>query len=153
MPHRMILSFGGGGHTTDVATEEELLDFANQVRAAAGADLLEALLPGRISRANSCLVATNLNFKCSVETYRPRQRAAAGAIIERWRSGAWKWVMYPYSPQVAFELSQKLDLELVATPNKFGGGVSQGVLLPEPIGNAARAFDMHAAFTNLQIEN
>lgn len=49
-----------------VATEQELLDFANAIRKAGGANALEALLPSTPGDPKACLIANALNFSCEV---------------------------------------------------------------------------------------
>lgn len=49
-----------------VATEQELLDFANAIRKAGGANVIQALLPSEQGDPNRCLIANALNFSCSV---------------------------------------------------------------------------------------
>jgi hypothetical protein len=62
-------SFGVRHERQDVpvATEEELLDFANRWRAAGSAEALPALVPSDPVNTESCLIANALNFDCAVD--------------------------------------------------------------------------------------
>lgn len=141
MPRNLTLNFGRPGMAkrlkVEVATEDELLDFANEVRTAAGGEILDALLPGYALDGANCLIANNVNFNSEVLPVNHRD-------YEIWPSGAWRWAMIPSDPRVARKLAKALNLEL------YGGRRrSASVILPEAIGNAARAFDEHKAFTKL----
>ncbi len=52
---------------TKRASLEETLEFCNEVREAGGTNALDALLPAVPQESESCLIAANLNFNCSVD--------------------------------------------------------------------------------------
>src|SRR5438445_752835 len=56
----------------------KLLGRCNEIRRAGGAEELDQLLPGHPSQSNKCLIATNLNFECSINGV---SEQATGAII------------------------------------------------------------------------
>lgn len=141
-----------------VATHEELLEYANRVRELGGADTLDALLPSKPVDAKACLIAQAVNFESSV--------VPDDSFHE---SGSQRWYMVPWrgndaqSDELARELAEKLDAE-TGVVNVLNGKQIQGpygpisdrservgVLLPEEIGNAAMAFDLGIAFTDLAI--
>lgn len=139
------------GLISSIATEEELLEFANKVRAAGGANILDALLLSKRSQSSACLIARALNFDCEVNQWKPTDNR----ISVDWPSGNPKWVMMPqrgdgaHSEKLTRQLSKDLKLRLVRNmtrrhPLEF----VYGLLLPETIGNAARAFDAGNAFQN-----
>lgn len=106
------------------ATEEEVLAFARKLREAGDGPPLDALVPSKRASAQSCLIANALNFKASVFPM-------AGV-----------WVMSP-------ELS---DEDILVLANAVGcktmpAGNQLVLVLPEKIGNAARAFDMGIGWT------
>lgn len=127
----------------EVATEAELLEFANAVRAAGAADALEALLPSRPSASNSCLIANALNFECLVDSFTDYEAIASDDYEPRVPHG---WRMYLGARE---ELARNIadtvpgctfvDLGTVSYP-------SYAVNLPPHIGNAAHAFDAGVAF-------
>lgn len=145
MPQTLTLDFSVTGSpavllSVEVATVEELLAFANKVRETAGGDFLGALLPGHALDSAQCLIARNLNFHSEVlpvDTYSEHLQ---------WPSGAWKWMMAPSDPAVAELVAAKLDLELIDNPEEDSGEERKAVVLPEQIGNAAKAFDERKAF-------
>jgi hypothetical protein len=124
------------GQPHRVATEKELLDFANALRKAGGANVLEALMPSKIGNSERCLIATALNFGCSVD---------AGG--DGYSDGIWKWHMdFPDN------MSNERIKEIVSqVPGRLVRSVYDeeryALLLPKHIGNAARAFDEGLAFT------
>lgn len=152
MPQTMQLDFGsddllGGARnvlTVDVATEAELLAFANDVRQAGGAAPLAALLPGVQAQPNACLITNALNFSSTVSLFVRGGWAYHGSSpSETWPSGAWKWVMTLVDLATIAKISEACGLEIA------DGRAGAGLLLPEPIGNAARAFDLGLAFGQL----
>lgn len=142
------------GTSRSVATETELLNFANKVRKAGGADVLDALLPSKMSEPTQCLIARALNFHCYVTPWAP----VDDRNKDEWSSGAGKWVMIPQRgnaadcEQLARELASALKLRLVRTISEDEDGQKgdtvYSLMLPEHIGNAASAFDAGAAFRN-----
>lgn len=149
------------GHTRSVATEVELLDFANEVRKAGGASIIEALLPSEISEPKACLIARALNFECSITPWSPKDERSK----DSWPDGSGKWVMVPHRGDpaqceaLARELAKSLNLRLVLNSNeeedeegnKVGPKYVYGLMLPKHIGNAASAFDAKAAFQNYAV--
>ena len=109
------------------ATEEEVLDFANRVREAGGANALEALLPSEPGNPESCLIANALNFGCSVD--------AVGASEEH--DGESEWVMF-LPANMPDEAREKIAATTGCTLDGNGN-----LELPRLIGNAAHAFDWH----------
>lgn len=110
----------------EYATEEELLEFANKVRKAGGANALDALMPSDVGIPESCLIANALNFDCRVEG------------VEDCQDGSHLWGMFPDVPDgLVWELARKLAEETGCrlTP------AEDGIILPARIGNAADAFD------------
>lgn len=132
----------------EVATPEELLAFANRVREAGGADVLEGLLPSRPGAAHICLLANALNF--SSEIFPTNDPPPEG--------GRCHWVMrLPYettqaqAKKIAKAVGSKLhhnkrshDFHWTSFEPLYW------VELPAEIGNAADAFDAGLAFTDLR---
>lgn len=135
-----------------VATESELLEFANRVRDAGGAGIIEALLPSKPGIAEQCLLANALNFDCVV-------RGPSSRSVMQHEDGSYVWVMVPQrgnrrsSNLLAEELARELDLEItwdttdgskptIADPGLY----TCEIVLPKHIGNAAAAFDQGVAF-------
>jgi hypothetical protein len=128
-----------------VATEGELLQFANDVRKAGGAAPLDALLPSLTGQKKECLLANALNFRSEVD-HADCLAATTDEFLDRLRAfnctGAegTLWGMRT-TVEIATTIAEKMDLTWV--PGMGGTGV---VLLPEHIGNAAYAFDEGHAF-------
>jgi len=156
---------------TDVATAEELLTFANVIRKAGGADVLDALLPSVPSSANQCLIANALNFGCSVA---PLRGVSAGQIYgtvfynlpERigmeWEDRSTVWGMYlpvntssdqldKIASAVLFHLTYDGPFDKYASSVRIARSFEAEpvLVLPKFIGNAARAFDNGLAFRDL----
>lgn len=120
-------------HSVEVATEAELLEFANKVRAAGGANILDALLPSEPSDPRACLIANALNFSCEVRS------------IGSWPDGVREtyWGMYfPYNMSNA-DRSRISEATGCPIDNFYAA-----LKLPRHIGNAAAAFDAGVAFNN-----
>lgn len=118
-----------------VATEEELLEFANKVREAGGGDIIPALLPSYLGDADACLIARALNFQCSVDGIYDSEE---------------DWAMDVHDVELAIELDARIpELELLL--DKYGNRTPR-LKLPEHIGNAAAAFDTKTAFTEFIIK-
>lgn len=139
-------------HDKPVATEQELLDFANKIRKAGGADILDALLPSIPTDPESCLIARALNFRSSV----------GPARFGYFKDGSDLWVMWPQqgdttaSNALARKLAKKLRMRVhVQTGDPCPLSVEDhaseivGLRLPKHIGNAAWAFDGDLAFEGL----
>jgi hypothetical protein len=129
----------------EYATEEELLDFANKVRAAGEGDALEALFPSTPGAATACLIAKALNFKCAVSTTQPLH----GANLKRGES-AWAMVLGARtSRKKARAIADAVECPLVETetttysPKKmeYIRRPEYSIRLPRKIGNTADAFD------------
>lgn len=113
-----------------VATEAELLRFANVIRQAGGAEVLEALLPSQPAVANQCLIANALNFSCEVDR---------GPLYPAWH------MAFPdnMDEDRIREIAKAAHCR-VRRPEPEEKLVIQ---LPEHIGNTAWAFDERLAFT------
>lgn len=134
-----------------IATESELLEFANSVRRVGGADILEALLPSIPSDSLHCLIANALNFSCVVRGVHPRRY---------YESGCPQWAMIPHQQtnglsknDLAQEIADALGLETIWNTHDSQEPATHlqdffelQVILPETIGNAALAFDQRVAF-------
>lgn len=105
-----------------VATEEELLEFANMVRKAGGADPIPALLPANPYEGDSCLIALAVNFDSEVN--------GLGDV----------WYIATSDRTINTRIEAAIGLGFT---DKNG----YCVRLPEHIKNAAIAFDKGAAFT------
>lgn len=120
--------------TSKRASLEELLEFANKVRAAGGGNPLDALLPAVPEDPQQCLIAKNLNFNCHVQ------------MADNDKS----WVMRVEERLVAM----KIALAIETTVKRIDGparGVHSGqtiyeIALPDRIGQVAADFDN--AFSN-----
>lgn len=129
--------------TVPVATEEELLDFANRVREAGGADILNALLPSVPNDARSCLIARALNFDCIVKPIFSSERARHD-LPEYQSNHSMCWVMEA-EEDIISKLREALNLPAI----RIGPYKNLVLVLPEHIGNAALAFDEEEAFAHL----
>lgn len=116
----------------EIATESELLEFCNRVRKAGGGDILPALLPGVPSSANTCLIARNLNFECSVTR------------------GSWdktdNWSMFVDDLEIGARIASKLRVDCRI---HYRDSFWVEVKLPVVISNSAKAFDKRIAYKNL----
>lgn len=132
----------------DVATPEEVLDFANSVREAGGGDIIPELFPSIKRDVNHCLIAKALNFDCEV----------VGVIDKTLhRDGFSKMIDYmmPYymmgaDPHVAFDVATNIGLPICA--HSWQANVLY-ILLPQHIGNAVYAFDEGLAFEGFDLDN
>lgn len=140
MPERLPLNLYNNSHhpvEVDVATEAELLEFANKVREAGGANILEALLPSKKGMPSTCLIANALNFSCQVKGYHDNNR-------ERHEDGSYLWGMFLPPNMTGAEgrkIADKLDLRYRRHKHM--------IELPIHIGNAAQAFDAGLRFGHL----
>lgn len=136
MPRTLLIN----GNPHQVATEEELLEFANTVRKAGGANVLEALLPSRQGNSESCLIATALNFGCNIDSHG-----------DSYPDGVGKWAMefpaHMSNERIKEIIAQVPGGRLIKSPFAEEGEKRYAMLLPKHIGNAALAFDEGAAFT------
>lgn len=106
--------YDGLGNIITYATEEEVIEFANKIRKAGGANILDTLMPSQVSNTRHCLIANALNFSCRVIT------------VYKLEGGQFKWNMILPS-----------NLELSIDCERIGNAI----VLPQHIGNAAHAFD------------
>lgn len=146
-----------------IANRSELLEFCKRIRNVGGGDPLGALLPGQTHEPSSCLIANNLNFDCQVanivdytglpEVPEELRLVKKNKTIDLGINGTFRiqqWVMTVEDGLVAEKISKQLNLPPVVTKIGYDNGFQLGVLLPEPIGNAAHAFDMKLAFNELK---
>lgn len=105
------------------ASFSEVLDFANKVREAGGANPLDALMPAVPEDSSQCLIARNLNFNCTVR----------GAIGFELSESAW---VMEADESVCRRIADALGLQFVV--NDLG---IHAVVLPEPIAQVAADFD------------
>lgn len=111
----------------DRATLTEVLDFANRVREAGGANPLDALIPAVPEEPNECLIAKNLNFNCQVDGV----NGFIGASADY--NGA--WCMIADDDTVA-TIAAALKLDIITDRYE-----RKAVVLPRGIGAVAAAYD------------
>jgi hypothetical protein len=130
----------------EYASEDDLLDFANRLRAAGGANVLEALLPSVPEEPTACLIANALNFSSSV--------SPASEDHYDDRNGESSWVMT--LPVNTSTTQLEAIAAVIGSPPReshdvFGGDLSAPIgycfTLPRLIGNAAQAFDNRKGWT------
>lgn len=144
---RRMKKVGGGPYP--VATEEELLEFANKLRAAGEATALEALLPSTPSNQSTCLIARALNFSCIVTGYTDEYDGGLPHDGDGFPAdGEFRYVWQMVLPletdeKTAQKLADAVGVPLVKHPT----GEFALAPLPAHIGNAADAFDENLAFT------
>lgn len=119
-----------------VATEDELLGFANAVRQAGGGQALPHLVNSTPGAAKACLIAKAVNFESAVQPGRGRKKTFA--------DGSKRWVMET-SEEVAVKINEYLGLEVEKGEN-YDFETVWRLYLPIHIGNAAQAFDEKLAF-------
>jgi hypothetical protein len=121
--------------SAEYATEEEVLAFANKVRKAGGANVLEALMPSVPGNANSCLIARALNFECSIRPFYGSPTS----------TGEYAYWYMEFPPRTSLEQAAKIadavGCECVSVPVPFIDSTLYRIILPRHIGNAAHAFD------------
>lgn len=118
------------------AAEADVLAFANTLRAAGGAELLPALLPGYAGVSNSCLIANALNFSCRVSPHGNRRR------VDGMHVGEYQfWIMEV--PRIAGETNPERHVRVARMAQAVGceRHTPTAIKLPRLIGNAADAFD------------
>lgn len=147
-----------------VATEKELLDFANAIRKAGGANVIEALLPSEKGNSEACLIANALNFSCTV---------GGGLSVDRYNNqfppladGGWPWFM-TFPDNMGVDRIREIAKQVPGARFAWGWDTGRGeydmmsglfsypnarrvpaLRLPVHIGNAAEAFDEGKAFQN-----
>lgn len=129
---------GEAGVRIEYATEDELLDFANKIRAAGGANALDALLPSDPQKPDSCLIATSLNFGCHVVA----SGEVFGGSLDVEGRDEYAWAMRLPSC-FSVEESETLASAVGCEYDSF----YRKLILPRHIGNAARAFDLGKGWT------
>jgi hypothetical protein len=130
--------------TDERATLEELLEFANKVRAAGGGKPLQALMPSVPQDPETCLIARNLNFECSVDDsgshyFSPQQKENAG--YEWTSSKDVAWTMHVANGETAEKIGESLSLDYITDYDEDHGWEDGFILLPARIGAVAQAFD------------
>lgn len=120
------------GKARRYATEEELLAFANKLRAAGAADPLDALLPGKRGKGEACLIANACNFGCEVSP-----------------CGGWWGMFFPHnvSRERIDALATAVDCEVLENFSLHPELATHYIRLPEKIGNTAHAFDLLFGWT------
>lgn len=121
---------------TEMATEEELLEFANKLREVGGAEPLEALLPSNPAHSQDCLIANAVNFGITVDSF------GGNATCDP--DGSLLWILdlpYNMAPERRKEIAVALGLK-----ETYGSYDYISLRLPKEIGNAAHAFDSGDAY-------
>lgn len=129
-----------------VATEAELLEFANKVRLAGGANVLEALLPSTPSESKKCLIANALNFSCQVRPAGASGYSCGPKVLATLPPSKWEMVL-PENMSLARaqKIANAVDCELVSSQSEYSN--FKALNLPAYIGFSAAAFDLGLAFT------
>lgn len=102
---------------------DEVISFANDVRAAGGGSLIDGLMPSTPAEPNSCLIANALNFDCEVNAFNG------------------DWYMEVEDGRIGRQIAEHLSLRF------YGGEADEDdndyceILLPPKIGYVAQAFD------------
>lgn len=105
------------------ASDEEVLDFCNKVRAAGGANPLDALVPDCYPEdASQCLVARSLNFSCEVS---PKK---SNKTVSHW----------------TLEIENSVILDRIASELNLKKASEYSVWLPAEIASVAYEFDVFA---------
>jgi hypothetical protein len=121
----------------EYAEEEDLLSFANRVRAAGGAEPLAALFPSTPLEPDACLIANALNFKSTVTT--PFDDEENSANYFTWGMVFPTRFTKSRVQEIAREvLGDDYDEESV---RRHPGRKAFVMVLPRLIGNTALAFD------------
>lgn len=129
-----------------IATEAELLEFANKVRAAGGANALEALLPSSPCNPNTCLIANALNFECTVTG----PRTTTTDEFDLPDNGDHNWVM-AFPENMSRDKAQAVADAVKCPLTTEDAGEEYPaerlvIVLPDYITHAAQAFDDRIAF-------
>lgn len=112
--------------TSPRATFDEVLEFANAVRAAGGGAVLDALMPATPDDAHQCLIAKNLNFNCRVD----------GDVS----SGHWN-MYFEDDVTLRDRIADALGLEKGDDRDEYDTVYDYYVKLPAEIGQVAADFD------------
>jgi hypothetical protein len=139
------------------ASLQELLDFANKVRAAGGGNPLDALMPATPLDTQKCLIAKNLNFNCEVKGAGD-SKILAGAIDEDDAVCEWlksdkaddnNWSMFIDEKETRDKIADALNLlAFDSSEGKYDCTTCEEyqkqwfcIVLPEDIGQVASDFD------------
>lgn len=110
------------------ASVNEVITFANKIRNAGGADIINELMPSIPEEPNSCLIANALNFDCEVNTD---------------INGNWTMSVYDYNTGI--NIAENLGMEYCSSEDDNVVIID----LPERIGLVAEAFD---SFCDAELE-
>lgn len=144
--HRLYSSNPEPEYVSEVATEEELLEFCNKVREAGGANVLEALLPSEVNMPSACLIANALNFGCSVRGF---YKEGDKDNFHPDGDGSYLWGMY-FPRNMTDEAIEKVAAAVDCRIDRGWDG-ERVMVLPKHIGNAAAAFDSGDAFQEYRV--
>lgn len=140
MPKFEIYDEDSGNYVElEYATEEEVLEFANKLRAAGAAEPLDALMPSRRNDATECLIANACNFGCEVRPWEAMK-------------GDW-FLQFPsnMSSQKCLKIMHAVGCEphegVAGDVVRLVPAAVAAMALPERIGNAAMAFDHGEGWT------
>lgn len=137
------------------ASLQELLDFANKVRAAGGGNLLDALMPATPLDPQKCLIAKNLNFNCEVKNA-SISCILGGAIdeevVREWLKSNTNddyWGMFIDDKETRDKIADALNLlAFDSSEGKYNLATCEEyqkqwfcIVLPESIGQVASDFD------------
>lgn len=122
--------------------EQELLDIANKIRAAGGAEALEAFFPSDIGQEKSCLIANALNFGCKVSGFFPKIVQDGNIMFRPAYDGDPAWTMQVPTAKLAKQLAAELGWEVINVPS-----YRNFIILPQKVGNTAAAFDERKGWT------
>ena len=108
---------------------DEVISFANNIRAAGGGSFIDGLMPSIPMEPNSCLIANALNFDCEVNCHNG------------------DWYMEVDDGRIGRQIAEHLSLRF------YGGDEEDGeyfttceILLPPKIGYVAEAFDTYCDY-------
>lgn len=134
-----------GKYADERASLDEVLEFANTMRRAGGANVLEALLPSEPGNSQECLIANALNFGCKIK---PEVLSPNVDQIDSWV------VEIPDSPELLERVSEATGMGIVDVPivesiyHEDGGDFSHEILggysalhLPTKLAMVASDFD------------
>lgn len=123
-----------------IAEEDELIDFANTIREAGGANVIDALMPSNPGLSQSCLIANALNFSASVDASLSSTKLPWHTQPLSRRGLVWKMFL---PPNMGDERARQLGRATRCYVDTTYGGE---LWLPVHIGNAAHAFDSGDAY-------
>lgn len=114
-------------------TEAELMEFANKVRQAGGANIIDAFMPSEPEQPTACLIANALNFSCSVV---PAGEQKSNGEHDHW------YMALPKNMSIkkAQTIADAVNCRLYTHSGRYGV-IERRIVLPRLIGNAAHAFD------------